>query len=327
MGQARLDGMRQLKAAGRPIEVLGVHDPLHPSLPALAAEFGTRAWENYDGLLAARPDWVFVCTPHDVAVDAVCAALQRGYRTMVEKPLGRSVEEARRMLAAGRSEDQLWVGLNFRFFDGIAAALHDLAQGRFGRLVSLTITMGHGGAPNLAGSWKIDPVRAGGGVLIDPGIHILDLARLMAGGPLTPRSVLPWRGFWNTGIEEECHVLLEGAGFLVNLQISIVRWRSTFALEIHGVEGYGIVTGSGRSYGPQTYVRGVRWGWLKGPRQRETEETVATSDGRNVFANEIDALLFPKPDARVKPCSGPEALKTMELLEETRRLMGGPGPT
>jgi predicted dehydrogenase len=238
--------------------------------------------------------------------------------------LGRSLAEAK-ALAATAAPGQLWVGLNYRFFAGISALYGDLRRGAFGRPIALAAVLGHGGAPGMEQGWKLDPVRAGGGALIDPGIHLLDLALLLTDETLDVRGGSTWTGFWGTGVEEECHLVLAGSQLpAVNLQISIVRWRSTFRLEVHGDEGYGVVEGRGRSYGPQTYRRGRRWGWQTAPSQAESEESVLETSGNDVFARELRALLFPGSVDGPGPCDAAQALEGMRLLEACRSHLGLP---
>jgi hypothetical protein len=144
---------------------------------------------------------------------------------------------------------------------------------------------------------------------------MLDIFRLLARDGPQPKAVLGWSGFWKKAIEEECHLLFDGGGFAMNLELSIVRWRSTFELAVQGTEGYGIVTGRNRSYGPQRYVRGKRWGWRGGNTQRGSEELVLETDGDDSFAEELDAILFPRAATALAPCSGSDALEGMLLLE------------
>ena len=54
-------------------------------------------------------------------------------------------------------------------------------------------------------------VRAGGGCLIDPGIHLIDLAGSLDGGALSVVGGTAWNGFWDTGIEEDCRFVLIGS--------------------------------------------------------------------------------------------------------------------
>ena len=316
IGKERLKGIQLLQNTGRKIDLVGIYDPLNSDVKKIAEEYKTKSFFNLSEILETDLDWVFVATPHDVIIDLLPQILKRGHKILVEKPLGRSVAEAKKLIDFTIYPDQLWVGFNYRFFDGISTAICDLKQEKFGSLISLSFILGHGGNPEMRESWKLDPIRAGGGCLIDPGIHLLDLCRLILNGSPKVSSGLSWHRFWNTGIEEECHLLLEKDETVISLQISIVRWRSTFTMQINGTDGYGIVSGRNRSYGNQTYVRGKRWGWLSGKSQKESEELVLETNGNDVFAKEIDALLFPSEKLLLKPCSAQEALLNMNLLED-----------
>jgi predicted dehydrogenase len=316
IGKERLKAINLLKEKGRNIKISGIYDPYCKNKAEIIKEFKVPFYKTIDDLYDNQPDWIFIAVPHDAAVPLIENALLRDFNVLVEKPLGRSLKEAEIIAGYVKRSDQLWVGFNYRFFDGITLALKDIKEGVFGKIISINMILGHGSDPEMKNSWKLDPIKAGGGCLIDPGIHFLDLIRIISDSNLDLKYFWKWQGFWNTGIEEECHILFEGKKeFLINLQISIVRWRSTFRIEINGEDGYGIITGRNRSYGNQKYIRGKRWGWLNGVNQRESEFVVIESNGEDVFAKEIDALLFSDDDTLLKPCSYKEAIENMRLLD------------
>jgi len=319
IGRERIASAMNLIKAGRNLELSAIYDPYLKEPPEIVQKNNLRLVNSTDEIFAAKPDWVFISTPHDVAVGLVKKALAQGHNVLVEKPLGRSFSEAADIVSAQVRANQLFVGCNYRFYDGISAALTDLRQNRFGNIISINMTLGHGGNPKDKTNWKLDPEKAGGGVLIDPGIHLLDLCQCMCPGEINVENVLSWRGFWNTGIEEEAHVLMKNGKSIISLELSVVRWRSTFRIEINGDEGYGIVDGRGRSYGRQRYVRGKRWGWMSGKPQKDTEEVVIESEGDTVFQKETAALLFGNSENSVGPCSGSEGLASMKLLESCRK--------
>jgi predicted dehydrogenase len=321
IGQERISALLNLIKAGRNVELAAVHDPYLKDPPEIIKKNGLRLVPSLDEIFSAGPDWIFISTPHDAAVELVKTALARGHNVLVEKPLGRNLAETSALVAAQVRENQLYVGCNYRFYDGINALLADVQQNVFGNIISVNMMLGHGGNPKDKLSWKLNPEKAGGGVLIDPGIHMLDLCQGMFPN-LQVENVLGWHGFWKTGIEEEAHVLMKNGQSIINLQLSIVRWRSMFRIEINGDEGYGIVEGRGRSYGRQRYVRGKRWGWMAGRSQKDSEEIVAETDGDAVFEKEISALLFGNAQNSIAPCNGSEAMAGMKLLEVCRGKIG-----
>jgi len=317
IGKERAQAIRALRDRGRSIEVVGIFDPNSDSARKLAAGSGSKVLASAAEAWALKPTICMIAVPHDDAVELTRYVLGQGVRVLVEKPLGRSLSEAQ-SLAGLASPGQLTVGFNYRFYAGVERAVRDLREGWFGKLISVSMVLGHGGSPGMEKTWKLDPVRAGGGCLIDPGIHLLDLVNVINDfKELSVVGASAWEGFWKTGIEEETHVMLRSpAGFTANLQISIVRWRSVFRMELHGESGYGIVNGRNRSYGRQTYVRGPRWGWQQARDQAASEEMILESDGSEVFADELDSLIFKKSGTR--PCSAEEALQDMSLLEKCR---------
>jgi len=322
IGKERLLSFQQLIQKGRSVEIGGIYDPYSQNKEEIAKEFQTIFYDSIDTLFETNPNWIFIATPHDDAVRITKKALKKGFRVLVEKPLGRSYREAKGIYDCATKKNQLWVGFNYRFFDGIAEAIKDIQKKKFGDLISLNIVMGHGGNPKDKKGWKLNLKKAGGGCLIDPGVHLLDLCQIISGGKMKVKSGLSWKGFWKTGIEEEVHLLLECSGFLINLQVSIVRWPSTFRMEINGKDKYGIITGRNRSYGDQKYVIGERWGWMKGGSQKDSEKTILTSANADSFTKEVDALLFGRKSRDdLKPCSGKEALEIMKILDNCRKFL------
>jgi predicted dehydrogenase len=320
IGKERVKALCDLHKRGVPIERILVLDPeafrsSTSSLPDMASPVS-----NLGEFLSFKPSLVIVATPHDTAVQLLDEILASSSRVLVEKPLGRTLAEACSITSKTLSASQLLVGFNYRFFPGIRQALCDALDGRFGAIINVSMVLGHGGAPGMENGWKFDPVRAGGGCLIDPGVHLLDLCHLLAPEVPQPIGGTFWTGFWKTGIEEEVHLLLKSREMTFNLQMSVVRWRSTFRMEIHGTEGYGIVTGRGRSYGRQVYVRGKRWGWQKAASQADSEELIVDSDANDSFRDELAAILG--TSLPPLPCSAASAVKVMQLYESCRRSLG-----
>jgi len=217
-------------------------------------------------------DWMFICTPHFVTTSYLCDHKLNARKIFVEKPLGRSLEECKLIVNSNNYREKIAVGFNYRFYPGIKALIHDVIKKKFGDIISVNMTLGHGNSPGMQNSWKLNQNDCGGGSLLDPGVHLLDLASLISVGKLSVVGGKYWTGFWNTGIEEETHLLLvDESSCIFNIQVSLNRWRSSFKLEVNGVNGYGIVEGRGKSYGPQSYRVGKRWAWLDGRKQSDTE--------------------------------------------------------
>lgn len=319
IGLERIKAIDLLKKEGRNIELIGVFDPYLKDTENFKKKFNVNIFKSIENIFKENPDWIFIAVPHDIAVEYIIKALNENFKVLVEKPLGRSLKEAQSIYEAIKYEGQLFMGCNYRFFDGINKLITDINENKFGKIISINLIIGHGSDPDIVNTWKLNDEKAGGGCLIDPGIHLIDLMRIFAKKELKFIGGNSWKGFWNTGIEENINLLLNDSDNITyNLEISITKWRSTFRIEVNGTDAYGIVEGRGRSYGPQKYIFGKRWGWLSGKSQKESEELIIETNGDNVFYNELKTLLYSDSGYSSNVCTADEAIENMKIIDLIR---------
>lgn len=333
IGQERLDALKRIiEISKNPLEISMVIDPDQSRLQMISEKYKCRVSSNLEDVFLAKPDWIFICTPHEHVFDITKACFSYKCNVLIEKPLGRSLNECNEILAIKPQDTRLAVGFNYRFYSGIRKAIKDALEGRFGKIISVNMVLGHGNAPGMEKTWKLDLQKCGGGALIDPGIHLLDLVLCLSNGSIDVMQGASWSGFWGTGIEEEAHVIMKDSlGTIFNIQSSLNRWRSNFSLEINGVDGYGVVEGRGRSYGPQSYKVGKRWGWQCGLNQADSEELLIDSDPSNdSFMHETAALLeitLPGLELeceKLNVCNEIDAQRAMNLLDVCRKILNLP---
>ena len=174
IGRERIAALMKLAKNGHKIELCAVCDPYLKETPDILKKNGLRLVKSVGEIFSVMPDWIIISTPHDAAVELAKKALSRGHNVLLEKPMGRNLREAEGLISSQVRENQLFVGCNYRFYDGISAILADMRNKLFGNVISVNVVLGHGGNPRDKTSWKLDPEKTGGGVLIDPGIHLLD---------------------------------------------------------------------------------------------------------------------------------------------------------
>src|SRR5262249_22274859 len=127
-------------------------------------------------------DLVIVATTNNMLARITGAAVQQGKHVLVEKPAARRAEELRPLVGAARQADVVVkVGFNHRFHPALAKARAIFDAGELGRLMYLRARYGHGGRLGYDREWRADPAIAGGGELLDQGVHLIDLARWFAG--------------------------------------------------------------------------------------------------------------------------------------------------
>jgi predicted dehydrogenase len=230
--------------------------------------------DNLDATSEVKFARAVVAVPHDIATTLVVALLDKGTKVLLEKPLGRNIQEAQE-LASHPNSSNLSIGFNYRFMPGVIALKKALDSQVFGKISTLKMELGHGGGPKDQGSWKLDPKRAGGGVVLDPGIHLIDLLVYLFDATeknTVVRGRTLWKGFWNTGIDESSLFIGYVDRTPFSISTSIVAWRTRFRIEVIGTERYLEIDGRGRSDGPQSITEGQKWGWLSSSSQKSSEQ-------------------------------------------------------
>jgi len=316
IGNERLKALRRLQSNGTPLQI-GVYDPyIDKDL------VDTWSYPSIESVKKANPDWVIICTPHDVAAKLVTEVLTWDCKVLMEKPFGRSYREAESIYnSVPDINEKLFLGFNYRFFEPLGQLINDVARLEFGDIISINMKIGHGGSPDSRKSWKLYSNLGGVEVLSDLGIHLLDLLPFFCLENPKPLYGKSWRGFWRNNMDEEVHLILKDWDTIINLESSVVKWSNTFNIQINAIEGYGIINGRGGNYGPMTYTKGKRWGWVNGKTQKESEELISVSDCKNSFHDELDALFNNENKYLLPPCRAYEALETMKLYDQCLRVV------
>lgn len=129
-------------------------------------------------------DVVVVATPNDQHAPIVVDALRNGKLVVCEKPLASTLEGARAIHRAGlASAREHYVSFVFRTWPTVELAKQLIDAGEIGEVFGYRGHMVHGHAldPGHPHSWRMDPVRSGGGAAVDIGSHAIDLARYLVG--------------------------------------------------------------------------------------------------------------------------------------------------
>lgn len=172
---------------------------------ALAARFGVpEAATDYRAVLD-RVDAAVIALPNSLHAPVAIDLLRRGVPVLVEKPMAMNGREADEMIAAAEASGAvLAVGLDFRFFDSSLFVRNLLADGLLGEIRRFEMRQGVIPRWPFATDFLLKKETAGGGVLADFGVHVLDL-------------LLWWLGDWQEieyfddamgGLESDCEMRL-----------------------------------------------------------------------------------------------------------------------
>ena len=249
--------MAAMLASG-PIEAAAVSDPSPDAVSAaLALAPDAAVVEGLDAMLALGLDGIAIATPSALHAAQSIAALRSGAAVFCQKPLGRGADEVRAVVAAAERADRLLaVDLSYRHAAGMVAIRDLVRAGALGRVFAVNLVFHNAYGPDKP--WFYERRQAGGGCVMDLGIHLVDLAlwvlgrpalgrvsgRLFAGGaPLDPAG---------QGVEDYAAATIElGAGTVAQLACS---WRlqagqdAVIAAEFFGTEGGAALRNVGGSF-------------------------------------------------------------------------------
>ncbi len=276
---------------------------------------------QYDGC-AAEADWqacvarddvdlVIVSTTNDALTPVSLAAVRRGKHVLVEKPAARNAEELRPLVATAREAGVVVkVGFNHRFHPAFLKARALFDEGAVGPLLYLRARYGHGGRKGYDREWRADPQVAGGGEMLDQGVHLIDLARWFA-GDFAEVAGRVGTFFWDMPVEDNGFALLTtAAGQVAWLHASCTEWKNLFSFEIFGRDGKLQIDGLGGSYGVErlTFYRML-------PQMGPPETTAWEYPGEDTSWNaEYAHLLQCIAERRTPACTLEDALAALEVV-------------
>jgi predicted dehydrogenase len=167
--------MRALIQSGD-ANVAAIADPdaaLREQAHALAPE--AQRCDSFDALLALPLDGVVIATPSALHAQQARMALERGLAVFCQKPLGRNASETRQVVEAARQADRLLaLDLSYRHTAAMQSIKQLVASGELGQIYNARLVFHNAYGPDKA--WYYDLAQAGGGCVVDLGVHLVDLA-------------------------------------------------------------------------------------------------------------------------------------------------------
>ena len=283
-----------------------------------ALDDGTRSYANYKDLLTEDLDALFVCISNDMAAEVTVAGLKNGLHVFCEKPPGRDLADIAQVIKVEESHprQKLKYGFNHRYHDSVRDALSIIQSGELGKIINLRGVYGKSKLITFGrdSDWRIYRDLAGGGILLDQGIHMVDLLRLFAGDFAEIHSFIS-NNFWRHDVEDNAYALMRTEnGVVAMLHSSGTQWRHRFHLEITLEKGTlilsGILSGS-KSYGEEILTIARSQGDDRGDPREETRRYDRDPSWSDEIAEFASAILTDTP---VIGGTSQEAYNTVELV-------------
>lgn len=261
IGMGRMGKMRfeKLQRHGG-FEITGICDERQENL----RQYAVPAFTDWQLCLEqCEAEVVFVCTVNSAIPDIVCLALEQGKHVFSEKPPGRNLSDTLRMQQASEQNPGcvLKFGFNHRYHNSVIEAKALIQSGLIGDVVCARGVYGKAGSPSFPREWRNNIALSGGGILLDQGIHMLDLLRYFLGDFTEVQCSVDNLVWKELSTEDSAYAILKTSdGKLASLHSNALQWRHKFDLDIICTQGYialnGLIT-STRSYGEErmTYYR------------------------------------------------------------------------
>jgi predicted dehydrogenase len=224
----------KLLEAERTLRVIGLFDPDPREMAAVGARFPSAARHgSFDALLAAQPDLVIVASPPAHHAEQAAAALRAGCAVLCEKPLATRLGDAKALVKLARESGRiLAAGMIRRYLPATRFIAQALRAGTIGTPRRFSAFEGGPFDWPVRSPAYFTRASSGGGVLMDIGIHALDLLGWWFG----PCTALSYEDDAMGGVEADCRVRLSCGEVHGELRLSRT-WRRPNRYEILGTAG------------------------------------------------------------------------------------------
>jgi len=217
---------------------------------------GIKYFRHYSDLLQVPLDILFVSLPNYLAAEVTMAGLEKGLHVFCEKPPGRTVSDIKNVIKVEKKHPHLKLkyGFNHRYHDSVKEAYRIIQSKALGEIVNLRGIYGKSKIIPFSGGWRSRRRFAGGGILLDQGIHMVDLMRLFCGEFVEVKSFVS-NEFWEHDVEDNAYAIMRDEKRRVAiLHSTATQWQHRFILDIALTKGalslQGILSGS-KSYGQE----------------------------------------------------------------------------
>lgn len=210
-------------------------------------------------LLLENVDCVIISVPPALAPEYVVMALSRGKHVFCEKPAAINYRFLKTIEPHLNSSTVLAYGFNHRQHGSILKIAEIISSGRLGEVLWMRGRYGKEVDDSYKHTWRCDPSLNGGGILIDQGIHLVDLMNEFSGGFDFTSAVLSNSYLNIEGVEDNAFINFASkkSQITASLHSTVTQWRYLFSLEIFLEKGSlilnGLRTNSG-NYGEERLI-------------------------------------------------------------------------
>ena len=276
---------------------------------------------SHDEILS-KPDIdaIIISTPNFLNKELTIKALKAGKHVFCEKPPAFTGTEMREIIKAEAAAPhlKLMYGFNHRHHDSVIKMKEKISSGEYGRIIWMRGRYGKSVTEDYYNNWRAKKQLAGGGILLDQGIHMLDLFLHLAGDFDRVKAELS-NSFWNLEVEDNAFVILRNTktGVDASLHSTMTQWRHLFSLEVFLEKGYMVLNGlltSSKSYGEEILTLAKNKSRVPAVSWEDEERTEYTVD--NSWRYEMEHFFGAiSNNTQIEIGNSNDALKLMTMID------------
>lgn len=310
MGKTRHEAINQIGQG----EIVAISEPQ-------SIDIGIKNVSHEDIINDSEIDAVIISTPNFLNKQLTIACLKAGKHVFCEKPPAFTATDMQEICKVEKESNgkKLMYGFNHRHHDSVIRMKEIIKSGEFGKILWMRGRYGKSVTEDYFNNWRAKKEMAGGGILLDQGIHMLDLFLHLGGNFDRVKAELS-NSFWKLEVEDNAFVILRDTktGMDASLHSTMTQWRHLFSLEVFLEKGYMVLNGlltSSRTYGEEILT--LAKNRSSGPAVTWADEVKIEYTDDNSWCYEIQHFFDSiKNNTNIQIGNSKDALKLMTLIDQ-----------
>lgn len=294
----------------------------------LREKYGAKRAYTDEKALIADPeiDAVYIASPISCHARQAKLAADAGKHILIEKPLAMTSEEGEAVVAYCREKGvKMAAGLMMRFGAYVMAMKKAIAEGKIGDVVSC---FAHFTCwfPDMPGVWRQSKATAGGGALMDMGVHCIDLIRYVTGQEVRQIAAMHDTMTFHYDVEDSSVVLLRlenGTLATVQSNFNIPDDASLWRLEFFGTKGRlagnGVIGQIDGGTVDAVFIEDVGGYNAEQGHEGGTEAAQLDVEFGNMYTREIESFCLSILEGKPLEVPAEEAIKAQKIIEAAYR--------
>jgi len=265
-------------------------------------------------------DTVFICTPNYLNMPLTIRSLKRGKHVFCEKPPAFTASDVKQIIDVEMiSGKVLMYGFNHRHHGSVKKMKLIVKSGEFGDILWMRGRYGKSVDKKFYNNWRSNIQKSGGGILIDQGIHMLDLFLYLVGSFNKIHASVS-NLYWKMDVEDNVFATLENTetGVVASLHSTMTQWRHLFSLEVFMKKGYMVLNGlktSSMTYGDE--ILSIAKNRSTAPAATWEDEEHYSYNKNDSWESEVEEFFCAiRQNRKVSIGSSTDALAVMKIIDK-----------